>query len=326
MAKKYDEMDLEELKKRAAESEQRYAALKEISKSDPAALRSMSTDERIRLMRENEQERVDKWHQQLDDARARHMKGVASATPGRYAPGVQEAAVKWLNEQGYGQEGERRRQFDVTNETERVKARGKAAAEIEVSRNRDGWWDDKGNFHPGASVRAAEAGGTWRLEQQRLKNEGAATVQDKRNEGAATVQDKRNEGAATVEDKKNQRSTARNQTLENIATTQANANVEAARERQRKIDERRAQQDALAEQRDFEKFKKDINNVMNTQFSSEERMKFNAMKPEEQKAFWKEYQGRQQRQTAGKIEKGTEKKFPNGDVGVWDGTKWVKKN
>ena len=260
----------------------------------------------VAQLRANEEARRQKRHQDSMDARARRLEGMVATEAGRYNPQQQAAALKWLEGNGYGQEGERRRQFDVTNETERIKAKEhanglinqgktqaeiKAAAEREISRNKDGWWDDQGNFHPGASVKAAEATGQAKID-----------VQEKKNEGAATVQEKRNEGAATIQDKKNQSSSERNQTLENISTTHANATVEAARLRQQRIDERRAQQDALAEQRDFEKFKKDINNLMNTQFSSEDRMKFNAMKPEEQKAFWKDYQGRQQEQQLPKVE------------------------
>ena len=297
MAKIYDEKEIEDLERQATLKQRKDAAMKilEPERPDPVA-----------AMRKHEEQRRADWHKSNMDAKARRLEGMVATEAGRYNPQQKAAALKWLEGNGYGQEGERRRQFDVTNETERFKAREhanglinqgktqaeiKAAAEREMSRNKDGWWDDQGNFHPGASVRSAEAGGTWRLEQQKLKNEGAVTVQDKRNEGAATVQDKKNQGLSE-----------RNQTLENITTTRANATVEAARARQQRIDERRAQQDALAEQRDFEKFKKDINNLMNTQFTSEERMKFNAMKPEEQKAFWKDYQGRQQEQQLPKVD------------------------
>lgn len=303
MAKIYDEKEIEDLERQATLKQRQDAAMKilEPEKPDPVA-----------AMREHEAQRREDWHKSNMDARARRLEGMVATEAGRYNPQQQAAALKWLEGNGYGQEGERRRQFDVTNETERIKAKEhanglinqgktqaeiKAAAEREISRNKDGWWDDHGNFHPGASVKAAEATGQAKID-----------VQEKKNEGAATVQDKRNEGAATIQDKKNQSSSERNQTLENISTTHANATVEAARLRQQRIDERRAQQDALAEQRDFEKFKKDINNLMNTQFSSEDRMKFNAMKPEEQKAFWKDYQGRQQEQQLPKVEGYTPKR------------------
>ena len=308
MAKNYAEMSTEELQKLAEDQKNRRAAIRELAQSgaDPSILSSLGGADRQAFLKEREQKRVDDWHAANDKARADRLKGMLGTEGGRYSPVTIANARKYLEENGYGQEGERRRQFDVTNETERIKAKEhanglinqgktqaeiKAAAEREISRNKDGWWDDQGNFHPGASVKAAEATGQAKID-----------VQEKKNEGAATVQDKRNEGAATIQDKKNQSSSERNQTLENISTTHANATVEAARLRQQRIDERRAQQDALAEQRDFEKFKKDINNLMNTQFSSEDRMKFNAMKPEEQKAFWKDYQGRQQEQQLPKVE------------------------
>ena len=308
MAKNYAGMSTEELQKLAEDQKNRQAAIRELAQSgaDPSIISSLGGADRQAFLKEREQKRVDDWHAANDKARADRLKGMLGTEGGRYSPVTIANARKYLEENGYGQEGERRRQFDVTNETERIKAKEhanglinqgktqaeiKAAAEREISRNKDGWWDDQGNFHPGASVKAAEATGQAKID-----------VQEKKNEGAATVQDKRNEGAATIQDKKNQSSSERNQTLENISTTHANATVEAARLRQQRIDERRAQQDALAEQRDFEKFKKDINNLMNTQFSSEDRMKFNAMKPEEQKAFWKDYQGRQQEQQLPKVE------------------------
>ena len=300
MAKNYDEMDTEELKALAEERKQRQAALNQLARSDPSAMKAMTANERQDFLKDQEKQRRDEWHQELHDARERRLDGmrqIAARDHGRYSPEVfaptlsngARAALAYLERQE--NRPERIREFDETQKTERIKASEhanglinqgktqaeiKAAAEREMSRNRDGWWDDQGNFHSGASVRAAEATGQAKI-----------GVEEKKNQRKVAVEDKKTERTGIVEGNKNQRSTEHNQTLENIANTHANANVEAARERQRRIDERRAQQDALAEQRDFEKFKKDINNLMNTQFSSEERMKFNAMKPEEQKAFGK---------------------------------------
>lgn len=287
MAKIYDEKEIEDLERQATLKQRKDAAMKilEPEKPDPVA-----------AMREHEAQRRADWHKSNMDAKARRLEGIVATEAGRYNPQQKAAALKWLEGNGYGQEGERRRQFDVTNETERIKAREhanglinqgktqaeiKAAAEREMSRNKDGWWDDQGNFHPGASVRSAEAGGTWRLEQQKLKNEGAVTVQDKRNEGAATVQDKKNQGLSE-----------RNQTLENITTTRANATVEAARARQQRIDERLAQKDVMREQKDFEEFLVNVNNG-NITLSKEERKSFKAMTPDEKKAFWKKKVGRE---------------------------------
>ena len=272
MAKIYDEKEIEDLERQATLKQRQDAAMKilEPEKPDPVA-----------AMREHEAQRRADWHKSNMDARARRLEGMVATEAGRYNPQQQAAALKWLEGNGYGQEGERRRQFDVTNETERIKAREKAAAEREISRNKDGWWDDQGNFHPGATVKAAEAGGNWRLEQQRLKNEGAETVQDKKNEGAATVQDKKNEGFATVQDKKNESSSERNKTLENIANTQANANVEAARERQRKIDERRAQQDAYRYQKDLDAWRALQSKPFERTISAKEAKNMATMSPDE---------------------------------------------
>ena len=287
MAKIYDEKEIEDLERQATLKQRKDAAMKilEPERPDPVA-----------AMRRHEEQRRADWHKSNMDAKARRLEGMVATEAGRYNPQQKAAALKWLEGNGYGQEGERRRQFDVTNETERFKAREhanglinqgktqaeiKAAAEREMSRNKDGWWDDQGNFHPGASVRSAEAGGTWRLEQQKLKNEGAVTVQDKRNEGAATVQDKKNQGLSE-----------RNQTLENITTTRANATVEAARARQQRIDERLAQKDIMREQKDFENFLVNVNNG-NITLSKEDRKSFKAMTPDEQKAFWKKKVGRE---------------------------------
>ena len=287
MARIYDEKEIEDLERQATLKQRKDAAMKILEPERPYP---------VAAMREHEEQRRADWHKSNMDARARRLEGMVATEAGRYNPQQQAAALKWLEGNGYGQEGERRRQFDVTNETERIKAREhanglinqgktqaeiKAAAEREMSRNKDGWWDDHGNFHPGASVRSAEAGGTWRLEQQKLKNEGAVTVQDKRNEGAATVQDKKNQGLSE-----------RNQTLENITTTRANATVEAARARQQRIDERLAQKDVMREQKDFEEFLVNLNNG-NITLSKEERKSFKAMTPDEQKAFWKKKVGRE---------------------------------
>lgn len=312
MAKNYAEMSTEELQKLAEDQKNRRAAIRELAQSgaDPSILSSLGGADRQAFLKEREQKRVDDWHAANDKARADRLKGMLGTEGGRYSPVTIANARKYLEENGYGQEGERRREFDVTNETTRKVSEnemngkinyGKGAAEVkagadvtmnknewetrakiaeqeaaarkyladqdaavkrDISKNRDGWWDDQGNFHPGASVKEAEAGGTWRLEQQKLKNQGNADVQELKNKGTET---------------------------------QANATVEAARERQKGIGERRAQQDALREQKDFETWiaNQTALDPSKRTITSEEANQLKTMPIEEQKEFWKQKTGRQ---------------------------------
>ena len=126
MAKIYDEKEIEDLERQATLKQRQDAAMKilEPEKPDPVA-----------AMREHEAQRRADWHKSNMDARARRFEGMVATEAGRYNPQQQAAALKWLEGKGYGQEGERRRQFDVGQQTERFKAEQEAAGKIGYGRD-----------------------------------------------------------------------------------------------------------------------------------------------------------------------------------------------
>lgn len=154
MAKNYAEMSTEELQKLAEDQKNRRAAIRELAQSgaDPSILSSLGGADRQAFLKEREQKRVDDWHAANDKARATRMKGILGEEGGRYSPVTIANARKYLEENGYGQEGERRRQFDVTNETTRKVSEnemngkinyGKGAAKVkagaDVTMNKNEW-------------------------------------------------------------------------------------------------------------------------------------------------------------------------------------------
>lgn len=154
MAKNYAEMSTEELQELAEDQKNRRAAIRELAQSgaDPSILSSLGGADRQAFLKEREQKRVDDWHAANDKARATRMKGILGEEGGRYSPVTIANARKYLEENGYGQEGERRRQFDVTNETTRKVSEnemngkinyGKGAAEVkagaDVTMNKNEW-------------------------------------------------------------------------------------------------------------------------------------------------------------------------------------------
>lgn len=79
----------------------------------------------VAKIRANEEERRDAWHKQNMDARARRLESMVATEAGRYNPQQQAAALKWLEGNGYGQEGERRRRFDEEQNTARIESENK---------------------------------------------------------------------------------------------------------------------------------------------------------------------------------------------------------
>lgn len=285
--KKYSDDEIFELEEQAELKQRRDAAMRilEPEKPDPVA-----------VMREREAQRREDQHKANMNARARRLEGMVATEAGRYNPQQQAAALKWLEDNGYGKEAERRRQFDVTNETERIKAREhanglinqgktqaeiKAAAEREMSRNKDGWWDDQGNFHPGASVKAAEATGQW-------KSELNESNWQHRKDQTKIMEDGRDRRQKQQIDAGRDKTDAWRQEAE----LDRQANKDKANARMKAIQERRDQQDAIREQKDFEAFLVNVGNG-NIALSKEERKAFKAMTPDEKKAFWKKKVGRE---------------------------------
>ena len=69
------------------------------------------------------------------------------------------------------------------------------------------------------------------------------------------------------------------------------ANKNNADARNKAIQERRAQQDAMREQRDFEAFDKIVGTV-NSNLTPEQEKEYQSLKPEERKTWWKNHVGR----------------------------------
>lgn len=110
-----DEEDVADVEKQAELQRRNAAAVKQLEGiTDPVA-----------KMRANEEERRQKWHQANMDARARRLEGMVATEAGRYNPQQQAAALKWLEANGYGQEGERRRRFDEEQKTARIESENK---------------------------------------------------------------------------------------------------------------------------------------------------------------------------------------------------------
>ena len=179
MAKNYAGMDTEELKALAEEQKQRQAALNQLARSDPSAMKAMTASERVDFLNQRNQERTNDWHAANDKARADRLKGMLGAEGGRYSPVAIASARKYLEENGYGQEGERRRQFDVTNETTRKvsenemngkinyglgAAEAKAKGDLDVAKLEHGW--DDWDYVDGKKVWTHHQGSRERLAEQ----------------------------------------------------------------------------------------------------------------------------------------------------------------
>lgn len=194
MAKNYAGMDTEELKALAEEQKQRQAALNQLARSDPSAMKAMTANERVDFLNQRNQERTDAWHAANDKARAGRFKDMLGTEGGRYSPVTIAAARKYLEENGYGQEGERRRQFDEQQKTVRIESENKklgmigqgkeaaeahASAQLESAKLEHGWddWeydDDKKvwTHHQGSRERLAEQEAAAK---KYLAEQGAAT-------------------------------------------------------------------------------------------------------------------------------------------------------
>ena len=98
----------------------------ELQRRNAAAVKQLEgiTDP-VAKIKANEEERRDAWHKQNMDARARRLESMVATAVGRYNPQQQAAALKWLEGNGYGQEGERRRQRDEEQKTLRLESENK---------------------------------------------------------------------------------------------------------------------------------------------------------------------------------------------------------
>jgi len=285
------------------------------------------SDARSEFLKDREQKRTNAWHDANRQARIDRLEGMIGAGAGRYSP----IQIKQTQDQldylrGGGVAGLREHEkrmadtageWAVKKEAEHAKgligqgsdaARFNAEAKNNETRSRYGFFDEKDVYHPGSDVSVAEKTGLTRAEELMLKNEGAANVANIRNRGNVDVAQIRRQGS------------------ENVATTRAGATVDAAKAHVDAIEKRRGEVDAAREQRDFEKFDKDINNIMDTRFTQKQRDEWNALTPEEKKAKWLEKTGRKQptpAQTSPESPKeGDRKMFKQGPA-VWKNGKWV---
>ena len=118
--------ELEELDKIASLRRWEANAKKELNDADNKLIVEQNRNnvrlDREQLQRQAEHERSMAARQRFADSHA----FTAVTQPGRYAPQVVQAARDYLEGQGYGQEGERRRQFNEQQATTRHEADMKA--------------------------------------------------------------------------------------------------------------------------------------------------------------------------------------------------------
>lgn len=329
--KKYTDDEILELEDQAELKQRRDAAMRilEPEKPDPVA-----------VMREREAQRREAQHKANMDARARRLEGMVATEAGRYNPQQQAAALKWLEENGYGKEGERRRQFDEGQKTLRIESENKmrgmvgqgseaakhnaeatiSAAKITADANKEieagkraaekwlgetaskdrrygidaehGTIGNDGKVTPGSRERITRIQGESEVQKQKAANEGLVA------QAEIARQNKERELSTQIE-----KSIIAANGKASAANIAAHTKIITA-----------AIQGGTTNGKDFP-----------TIFAELEEQYKND--PEMIKSIKASAAGQQQQtRTDGKPEKGTEKTFPNGDVGVWDGTKWVKKD
>lgn len=302
----------------------------------PRELDIAGMNDRARQLRESEERRRDEWHRSNMKARERRLESslAAGADGGRYSPITMDRMRNELEYiRGGGITGLRQHELDVADkniEQERVKAWGmanqggvaagiRAGVDRELGRAQHGYFDENGNYVPGSTVRAAEATGLWkselqdnnwrnRMDQIRLQEEGRNNRQQQQIEAGKEKTD------AWREEKGLDRE----------------ANKNNADARNKAIQERLAQQDAMREQRDFEAFDmKARGGIFNNPLKPEEKKEYLELKTiEERKAWWKSHFGRVDQQqdgapaAGGKPKEGDRRETANG-MAVFRNGKWV---
>ena len=329
MAKIYDEEEIKNLEKQAALKQRQDAAMKILEPEKP---------DRVALIREHEQQRNDAWHKSNMDAKARRLEGMVATEAGRYNPQQQAAALKWLERNGYGQEGERRRQFDETQRTERIKAEQEAAGKI-------GYGKDAAKVKSDADI--AMNKNEWKTREKIAEQEAAAkkylAEQDAEAQKYGIDAEHGKIGADGKVTPGSRERTAKIQGQDQIKIEQErgksalaqleiqNLNAQLDRESKERIAQVTASgrfnaSKVIAASREIAALTRDVLDPTEKAMIIAKYKEDNNDNPDAIAAADALGGGQQQQPAAGKIEKGTEKTFPNGDVGVWDGTKWVKKN
>ena len=126
MARIMSEEELQKLRDQAEAAKQQAAAQKELNQ---ASADLDNANNPLRRLEERDEARRQAEHDRNTAARERFAKShafTAVTQPGRYSPQEVKAARDYLEGQGYGQEGERRRQFNEQQATARHEADMKA--------------------------------------------------------------------------------------------------------------------------------------------------------------------------------------------------------
>ena len=126
MARIMSEEELQKLRDQAEAAKQQAAAQKELNQ---ASADIDNANNPLRRLEERDEARRQAEHDRNTAARERFAKSHALTAvndPGRYSPQEVKAARDYLEGQGYGQEGERRRQFNEQQATARHEADMKA--------------------------------------------------------------------------------------------------------------------------------------------------------------------------------------------------------
>ena len=125
MAWAQSQQELDELKKLAQQRREEAAARKELNQAENR-IDVENNQNNVRLDREQMQRQAE--HDRNMAARERFAKShalTAVTDPGRYSPQEVKAARDYLEGRGFGQEGERRRQFNEQQATARIEAANK---------------------------------------------------------------------------------------------------------------------------------------------------------------------------------------------------------
>lgn len=276
-------------------------------------------------LHESEQQRLDSSHKSNMDARQRRLESMLATEGGRYSPITIRRTQEQLDRmEGGGIPGLRAHELAVADkgiEQERVKAWGmanqggvaagiKAGVEQNLGKAQYGYFDENGNYVPGSTVRAAEATGLSRTEAENIRGRNRLDQIEAQEQGR---------------DRRQIQQIDANQKKTDILVDQKRQDREASKEiagmRIKDVHDRRAQQDAMREQRDFEAFDKMVGSV-NSNLSAAEENEYKALGPDDRKKWWKNYVGRDKEQTGEGHKDGDRKQFKQGWATFKNG-KWI---
>ena len=216
MAWAQSQQELDELKKLAQQRREEAAARKELNQAENR-IDVENNQNNVRLDREQMQRQAE--HDRNMAARQRFADShafTAVTQPGRYAPQVVQAARDYLEGRGFGQEGERRRQFNEQQATARHEADMKAQG---MERQGQGAAEARAN----ADMKIAE---TNAASAQKIKDAELAASK----ELAATEAATKKYGIDAEHGKYNEDGTVTEGSRERTERIRGEASVESARE------------------------------------------------------------------------------------------------